>query len=56
MAVEELRDKHFEKDGDVWKSTWTKNPVGGSIEHESSTVPGCVGRFLIIVDEQEPQQ
>ena len=39
MAVEELRDKHFEKEGDVWKSTWTKNPVTSSIECVSSTIP-----------------
>lgn len=56
IAAEELRDKHSKKDGDVWKSAWTNNLARGSIEHESSTVPGCVGRFLIIVDEQEPQQ
>lgn len=57
MAVEELRDKHFEKDGDVWKSTWTKNPVGGSTEHESSTYSSWTRwRFLIVVAEREPQQ
>jgi hypothetical protein len=45
MAVEELRDKRFKKDGDVWKSTWTNKPVGSSVEHESSIIPGCVGGF-----------
>jgi hypothetical protein len=45
MAVEELRNKYFEKNGDIWKSSWTRKPVGGSIEHESSTVPGRVGGF-----------
>ena len=45
MAIEELRDKHSEKDGDVWKSSWTKNPVGISVERESSTVLGSIGGF-----------
>jgi hypothetical protein len=53
MAVEELRDKHFEKDGDVWKSTWTNNPIGVSIERESSALPGWV-EALIVVDEAGP--
>lgn len=53
MAVEELRDKHFELDGDVWKSTWTNNPVVVSIERESRTLTGWVGA-LIVVDEAGP--
>ena len=57
MAVEELRDKHFEKDGDVWKSTWTKKPMRGSTEHESSTYSSWMRwRFLIVVAERESQQ